>query len=195
MEEMPVLVLGRGAAVLLFLVEPLNLESVEERHRLIARECRDVVLGRPGVAVAEQLTREPASRCDRLVDPAPYVAERVRPAEEQAEACPDEIDAGGKLDVFHPRRDGREASGDRSRDPTANALDRLFLGIDGEYSPAPPEHRQRVDARSASQIDGRTLFARTERVDHLEQHLAGLATLVLVVVLGPLGAGGHRRAS
>src|SRR5919106_354329 len=95
MEEMPVLLLGRRPAVLLFLVEPLDLESIEERHCLVARECRYVVLGRPGIAVAEQLTREPALGCDRLADPAPHVAERIRPAEEQAEARPDEIDAVG----------------------------------------------------------------------------------------------------
>src|SRR5512132_674404 len=191
-EDVPVLGAVAGLAVVLLLLEPLERPSIEESSRLGLRERADVIVRRPRVAFAEQLPREAAAGNDRAADPGPHVGEPGRVAEEQAEARPDEV-GRRELNVFHRRDERPQARLQLGRDPVAGSLDRLVLGVRREHPPPPLEHRERVDARPASEVD--RLARALEGTEHLQQEGARLPAFVLSVVVGPGDLVAHTGAS
>src|SRR5688572_15282403 len=136
---MPMLHLAPALVVVLLLDEGLELHAleqgpgardVEEGHLLLAR-C-------PGVAVAEQLTREPAAGTDRVADVTPQSREDLRAAERQAGARVDEV-RRRNVHVLHPRDDGPQPSGIALGDSAPETPDRFLGRVDRDDLPAAPQ--------------------------------------------------------
>src|SRR5436190_21347686 len=147
--DVPVLARAdRGLAVLVELVEQLDLERREQLAELVARVNNDAGPG-PVVVVAEELPAEAAAGPQRVDDLLPHARELLRRAEREREARVHEV-ARRPVGVFEARESRLELRrcGDRSQ-----PLDRLRLAIDREHAPAAPQQLGGVPSGAGAEVD------------------------------------------
>jgi hypothetical protein len=196
-EEVPVLgVADCCLAVLLDLVEVLDLEPAQQLLGILACLAGHVGLGGPTIAVAEELSAEATAGPQRGDDPLPNRPELVRWTEGERVARVDEVGLG-PLRVFEPRDlcfEAGCAAGAQIAAPQ-QPLNCLRLGVDREHSPAAPEQLGAVSPRAAAEIDGEQSSCGGARfcVEALEREQERFPRLFAGRVVVARPGGTHRR--
>jgi len=132
----------------------------QKRAELVTRPAAAAAAACPAVARPEELAGEAPARAKRRGDQAEQPPLRRRPQGEEDEAGIDEVGRRQKDVLEPPLAKGQPRRHGPARHttpcPRGKTREGLGLGVDGEHAPAPGEHRQRVAALTAAEIDSAT---------------------------------------
>lgn len=155
LEVVPVLRAVEGVAVVVNLLQPLDVEAVEENIELSGTDVCGGRVNGPAVSWAEHLAGEPAGWCQRRAKAPPQIQKATCWAVRQTPPAVDQF-SGGQLRLGEVGDTDLQAGPVLSWDGAQQELDSGCFLVHGEHLPSRPQECQRVGTITAAEVDGET---------------------------------------